>query len=72
MNNFAHHYEFDKSGLELSDLKKMIDENRAIYDYQVDMKKNKWAGEKKLKKIEISKLPDYILENKDKYKDWLC
>ena len=48
MNNFAHHYEFDKSGLELSD-QKMIDENRAIYDYQVDMKKNKWA-EKKIKK----------------------
>ena len=71
LNNFAHHYEFNRSGLNIDDLKKMIEENRAIYDYQVDMKKNKWSGKKKLEKINNSELPKYITSNLEKYKDWL-
>ena len=42
--NFAHHYEFEQSGLNLNDIKKMISENKAVYDYGADMKKNKWSG----------------------------
>ena len=49
----------------------MIRENRAVYDYQVDMKKNKWKGEKILEKINISLLPKYIQHNLDKFKDWI-
>ena len=37
--NFAHHYEFEQSGLNLNDIKKMISENKAVYDYGADMKK---------------------------------
>ena len=70
--NFAHHYEFEESGLKTNDIEKMIRENRAIYDYQVDMRENKWKGEKKLKILEKSKLPSYIKSNLDKYNDWLC
>jgi beta-1,4-mannosyl-glycoprotein beta-1,4-N-acetylglucosaminyltransferase len=70
--NFAHHYEFEESGLKINDLTKMIKENRAVYDYQVDMKKNKWIGQKKLNATKISELPLYIQSNLEKYKDWLC
>ena len=37
--NFAHHYEFEVSGLKLNDIKKLINEKRIIYDYKVDQKR---------------------------------
>ena len=69
--NFAHHFEFQESGLKTNDIKKMISENRAIYDYQVDMRENKWKGEKKLKILDNSNLPTYIQSNLEKYTNWL-
>ena len=37
--NFAHHYEFEESGLKLNDIKKLINEKkRMIYDYKADQK----------------------------------
>ena len=44
---------------------------KAIYDLSVDSKKYKWNSEKFLKPISISKMPDYIKENSDKYSEWL-
>ena len=49
----------------------MIKENKAVYDYTSDMRKDKWSGEKKLIKIKNTELPDFIQFNLDKYKDWL-
>ena len=69
--NFAHHFEFEESGLKIEDIKKMIRENKAIYDYSADMKENKWSGKIKLKKANMEELPDFINVNKKKYKDWL-
>ena len=54
----------------LEDIKKMIKENRAIYDYKADMRENKWAGEKKLEISSKAELPVYINLNYEKYKDW--
>ena len=50
---------------------RMVKENRAVYDYQVDMKANKWKGEKKLKIVKSINLPQYVQSNLEKYKDWL-
>ena len=36
--NFAHHYEFEESGLKIDDLKKLIAEKRVMYDHNVDQK----------------------------------
>ena len=69
--NFAHHFEYEESGLKIEDIKKMIQENKAIYDYGADMKENKWSGKIKLKKADLIELPDYIKNNKKKYVDWL-
>ncbi len=69
--NFAHHYEFEESGLKINDLKKLIDEKRVMYDHNVDQKGYKWSGKSVLRKIDVSQLPDYVVSNKDKYKDWL-
>ena len=72
LNNFGHHAEFIESGLKLNDLEKMIEENRAVYNYGADMRKNKWSGEMKLIKSDQNYLPEYIKINNSKYKDWFC
>ena len=69
--NFAHHYEFEKSGLKTKDLKKLIDEKRVMYDHNVDQREYKWSGKAILKKIELKNLPSYIINNVDKFKNWL-
>ena len=69
--NFAHHYEFEQSGLEIKDLKKMIEEKRVMYDHTVDQKGYKWSGKSKLVKIENKYLPKYINTNLSKYSEWM-
>ena len=69
--NFAHHYEFEKSGLKVEDLRKLIDEKRVMYDHNLDQKDYKWAGKSKLHKIQNNLLPDYVNLNLEKYENWL-
>ena len=69
--NYAHHYEFEESGLSIKNLKQLIDEKRVMYDHNVDQKKFKWSGKSKLKKIKNDFLPKYIASNLTKYRNWL-
>ena len=58
--NFAHHYEFKKSGLNRDDIKKFIAEKRVVYDHSIDQKGYKWSGKYILKKTNTSFLPRYV------------
>ncbi len=69
LENFGHNAEFLESGLNVNDITKMMENNLAVYDYEADMKGNKWSG-KPLIKTETKELPQYILLNKEKYTDW--
>ena len=69
--NFAHHYEFEESGLKINDLKKLISEKRVMYDHNVDQKGYKWSGKSILKNLEVEQLPDYISNNLSKFSSWL-
>jgi len=69
--NFAHHYEYEESGLELKDIKNLITAKRVMYDHTVDQKGYKWSGKSILEKLDIRFLPDYIKDNKQKYLEWL-
>ena len=69
--NFAHHYEFEVSGLKINDIKKLIAEKRVMYDHNVDQKAYKWSGKSILKKVSNDVLPNYINSNLIIYKDWL-
>jgi len=69
--NYTHHDEFEKSGLNLENLRKKIVEKKIIYDHSVDQRKNKWDSETTLRKIELSEMPDYLSENYKKYTNWL-
>ena len=69
--NFAHHYEYEESGLKINDLKKLIKEKRVMYDHNIDQKGYKWSGKSILKKIDENLLPNYVSSNMNKYIEWL-
>jgi len=69
--NFLHHVDFESSGLKTADLKLLIDKKKVMYNHTVDKKGFKWNEGASLKKIDINKLPNYIMNNIDKYKQWI-
>ena len=70
--NFAHHYEFEQSGLDSKDLQKLISEKKIMYDHKLGQESsNKWGGKNILKKIPTSELPEYISLNINNFKKWL-
>jgi len=69
--NYAHHYEFEQSGLNIDDLKQKISEKKIIYDHGVDQRESKWKSKKTLTKIDLKNMPTYLRENYAKYSNWL-
>jgi beta-1,4-mannosyl-glycoprotein beta-1,4-N-acetylglucosaminyltransferase len=72
MRNFLHHLEYEESGLNTEDLKKLIKEKKIMYNHNADKKKlNKWKNSVSLEKINTDMLPDYIKSNRLKFKNWI-
>ena len=69
--NFAHHHEFEESGLKLNDIKNLIKEKRVMYDHTIDQRDYKWSGKSILKRLDDKLLPDYIHSNLKKFEEWL-
>ena len=69
--SFAHHYEFEQSGIELSDIERAIREKTVMYNHNIDKRKSKYGHGKKLKTTKLDIMPKYIVENSQKYKSWL-
>ena len=69
--NFLHHVDFEQSGLELKDLKRLINEKKVMYDHLIDKKKYRWGDGQKLETIKLEEMPKYIKENFEKYRTWL-
>ena len=73
LKNFGHHDEFDETGISVQDLKEKIENGIVFYDHFADKSaQNKWRGEYKLKKIEDELLPNYIIQNKQLFKEWFA
>tara|TARA_B100001029_G_C15041125_1_gene443697 strand:+ start:296 stop:1174 length:879 start_codon:yes stop_codon:yes gene_type:complete len=71
LKNFGHHDEFDESGIDLNFIKSKIENKEVFYDHFLDKKNpNKWRSNYKLKKVSNSILPEYIIKNHQKYKNW--
>jgi hypothetical protein len=71
MKNFLHHLEYEESGLGVEDVKKIISEKTVFYDHQADKREKKWDAKINLVKENSQNLPVYIIENVNKFKDWL-
>ena len=70
LESYLHHIEFDKNPLSAEEIDKIIQDKIAIYDLSVDQKKNKIKGNK-LENYPLNKLPEYLQDNLDNYKDWI-
>ena len=71
LKSYLHHREFDLNPISESEIEDIIKNKQAIYDLNVDKKINKIGSGNKLVEHPLNKLPSYILENIDKYKDWI-
>jgi beta-1,4-mannosyl-glycoprotein beta-1,4-N-acetylglucosaminyltransferase len=70
--NYLHHQEFEDSNLKLKDIKRMISKKIALYNHEVDQRKNKFDGKIYLSKIPKKNLPEYLIKNFSLYKKWLA
>ena len=58
--------------IDLNDIKNMVSDKKILYDHFADQKKiHRWDSAVVLKPIDISYLPEYIVNNKEKFKEWL-
>ena len=49
----------------------LIKEKKAIYNLKVDSRLNKFEEGSKLKKLDLSLLPQYVIDNITKFNDWI-
>ena len=71
LTNFGHHNEFDLSGLTIENIQESIDNRIVNYNHKADQSEdNKYNANYKLQVMGDHILPIYLIENKEKFKDW--
>ncbi len=71
LKSYLHHREFDLEPLTENQIENIIKDKKAIYDLKVDKRINKIGNGSKLVQFDFEKLPKFIKENKEIYKNWL-
>ena len=71
LKSYLHHIDYDLNPVGEKGIQEMINNKKTIYNIKADQKENKFDGANKLNKININLLPSYILDNKEKLKDWI-
>ena len=72
LSNYGEHNEFELSGLTESKIKNLIENNQLYFNHSGDKKsQGKYSAKIKLDKKSIDVLPDYLIQNYTKYKDWI-
>ena len=72
LKSYLHHRDFDVENIDLKEISKLIKNNETIYDMFADKRERKFSDNKrKLNLYPKNKLPHYILNNENKFKEWL-
>lgn len=71
LESYLHHREFDINPLSTDEINKIIKDKRAIYNLNLDKRDKKIGSGDKLEKYDINKLPNYLKNNINKYKNWI-
>ena len=71
LKSYLHHREFEVKPIPLDEINRLITDKKAIYNLKLDKRDQKIGSGNKLEKYDIDKLPNYIRENLNKYKDWI-
>ncbi len=73
LKSYLHHTDYEGEELGKEKIEELIKNNSTIYDMYTDKTSKKYGDDsrKQLEKFEISKLPLYIQENLNEFKDWV-
>ena len=71
LRSYLHHQEFDEKPLTVDEINDIIKNKQAIYDLTLDKRINKIGTGSKLEKFDFNKLPKYLIDNKEKFLQWL-
>ena len=73
LKSYLHYTDYQFEELGKNKIENLMNSNKTIYDMFADKKSNKFGDDKRkdLVKYEVSKLPSYIKNNLNKYKDWI-
>ena len=72
LTSYLHHGEFDQNPLSIDEIQNIIKSKKAIYNLNADQRSNKIGfGGNQLVQYPINKLPKYIQDNINNYKDWI-
>ena len=71
LKSYLHHREFDENPMSKNDINKIIKNKQAIYDLTVDKRVNKIGDGSKLENYSLDKLPKFLQNNVEKFKDWI-
>ncbi len=71
LSNFLHHVEYEESGIQIDKVRELIKDKKIVYDHKADMKDKKYTAKISLSKVSNEILPEYIISNTNKYKEWL-
>ena len=66
-----HHFEYEVNPLGVKKIEELIKEKKAVYNIRADMKMNKFQNNPELKLLDLNKLPKYIINNQNKFSDWI-
>ncbi len=71
LKSYLHHREFDENPMTENEINKIIKNKQAIYDLKVDKRINKIGDGSKLENYSLDKLPKFLQNNIEKFKDWI-
>ncbi len=71
LKSFLHHADLPDKLFDKNLFKNLIAEKKIMYDHEADKAGDKYSKKKDLSTFDLELLPDYIKNNKDKFKDWL-
>tara|TARA_B100001057_G_scaffold417399_1_gene436110 strand:+ start:806 stop:1681 length:876 start_codon:yes stop_codon:yes gene_type:complete len=73
LKSYLHHRDYEVEELGIDKINKLISENKTIYDMFSDKTTKKFGDKsrKTLEKFDIKKLPSYIQDNIEKFREWV-
>ena len=72
LKSIRHHVDYDLNPVGVDKLESMIKDKKLVYNYKLDQRaENKFLDNEVLEDLDFSKLPKYLIENKNKYSEWL-
>ena len=71
LKSYLHHREFDENPMSKNEISEIIKNKQAIYDLKVDKRINKIGEGNILEQYPLDKLPKFLQNNLENYKEWI-